>query len=74
MRVNMGTADRLARFLVGVAIVVLLVTRVIDGAAAVGLGLFAVLLFATSSTGKCPGYVPFGLSTRGKERVPGDGE
>jgi hypothetical protein len=59
MEQNMGGADKVIRFAVGLAII---------GAGAYygswwgAVGLIPIL---TAVTGVCPGYLPFGLSTRG---------
>ena len=65
MKKNMGTADRIIRLVVGIAV------------GAVGLyfqsfvGLIAIPLVLTSAIGFCPAYLPFGFSTcsvKGKKR------
>lgn len=67
MKQNMGTFDRLLRvFIVAPAAIVL--TFTVFGAWSV-LGVVALVVagiaFATGATGICPGYLPFGISTRG---------
>ena len=64
MKKNMGTADRFLRILAAVAIVVLYLTGSIGGITAVVLGVIAAVFVITSVVGFCPGYVPFGISTR----------
>ena len=64
MKLNMGPTDRSIRLAVAAIIAVLYFTGQITGAAAVVLGIVAVLFVVTSLTGWCPGYVPFGISTR----------
>jgi hypothetical protein len=64
MTKNMGTADRLIRTLIAVAIVVLYFTGKISGTVAILLGIVAVAFLVTSLVGWCPSYLPFGLSTR----------
>jgi hypothetical protein len=58
MKVNVGTADRAVRLLVGIALLV---------AAAMGWigpwGWIGVVPIATGLTRFCPAYLPFGLST-----------
>jgi len=66
MKRNMGTVDRVLRaiaapVLVAVSLTVFGVTSVVGIAALAFAGLFV----ATSATGYCPGYKPFGISTRG---------
>ena len=63
MRPNMGTADRVVRILVAVAIAFLYVTDRINGTLATVLGVFAVIFVLTSFLGRCPAYLPFGFST-----------
>ncbi len=64
MTKNMGTADRAIRTLVALAIAVLYFTGRISGTLAIVLGIVAVAFLVTSLVGRCPGYLPFGLSTR----------
>jgi hypothetical protein len=64
MTKNMGTADRAIRTLVALAVAVLYFTGRISGTVAIVLGIVAVAFLVTSLVGWCPGYLPFGLSTR----------
>ena len=64
MTKNMGTADRVIRTLIAVAVVVLYFTGTISGTVAIVLGIVAVAFLVTSFIGWCPSYLPFGLSTR----------
>lgn len=64
MKQNMGTVDRVIRFVVALAVVVLYFTGQISGTAAIVLGVLAIIFLATSLIGFCPLYVPFRLSTR----------
>lgn len=64
MNVNMGTVDRSVRLAIAAVIGVLYFTGQITGTVATVLGIVAIVFFLTSITGRCPGYVPFGLSTR----------
>jgi hypothetical protein len=66
MKENMGTADRVIRTLIAIGIGVLYFSGRISGTLAIVLGIVAVLFLLTGLVGRCPGYVPFGLSTRGK--------
>ena len=63
MKKNMGAADRIIRAIIAVAIIVLYAAGQITGTVAIILGILTVLLLATSVTGICPGYWPFGIST-----------
>jgi Na+(H+)/acetate symporter ActP len=67
MKKNMGTVDRVVRVAIAVVIAVLYFTGQISGLAAVILGLLAVVFVATSVVGTCPLYLPFGISTCGKQ-------
>lgn len=70
MKKNMGTADRLVRTLIALAIAVLWATGVISGLVAIILGIIALVFLLTSLTAKCPGYVPLGVSTKGEDPAP----
>lgn len=61
---NMGTADRVIRTLIAIAVGVLYLTGKISGTLAIVLGIVAIAFLVTSFVGWCPSYVPFGLSTR----------
>ncbi len=67
MKKNMGSADRLIRFLLAVVVAVLYFTRQISGTAAIILGVLAIIFLLTSAVGFCPLYVPLGISTREKK-------
>ena len=61
---NMGTVDRVFRGVAAIAIGVLYFTGRISGTLAIVLGVVAVAFLASSLVGTCPGYLPFGFSTR----------
>ncbi len=67
MNINMGSLDRIVRVIVAVVVGILYFTGQISGIAAIILGILAVVFVATSLVGTCPLYLPFGLSTKGKE-------
>jgi hypothetical protein len=67
MKKNIGAADRAIRIVAAIAIAVLYFTNVIGGTLSLILGVVAVLLLLTSLVSWCPAYLPFGLSTCGKE-------
>jgi len=69
MKLNMGNLDRIIRVVVAAVIAVLYFTGVISGTVALILGILAVVFVLTSLVGSCPLYLPFGLSTKGKETV-----
>jgi hypothetical protein len=64
---NMGLADRVIRVLFAIVVAVLYVTGTITGPWAVILGIVAVVFVVTSAMGFCPGYLPFKISTLGKQ-------
>ena len=66
MRTNVGTSDRLVRFLLAALLIGLFVGGVFSGAfgwMAFGLG---VVLVITGITRVCPLYLPFGIRTSQK--------
>ena len=63
----MGRIDRALRISLAVAVGVLTATGSLTGAAAVVLGVFAVIFVVTSFVGFCPLYTLVGLSTCGKK-------
>ncbi len=68
MKKNMGTIDRIIRTLLAIVIVILYLNGSITGAAAVILGIFALIFLITSAIGFCPLYAPFHISTIGKPK------
>ena len=69
MKQNMGVADKIIRLAVAAIIVVLYISGQITGTAAIVLGIIAVAFLVTSLIGWCPTYVPFGISTKKKEKT-----
>lgn len=67
MKKNMGTADKVVRILIAVAIAALYFTHVINGTLAIVLLALAGIFILTSFIGVCPLYLPFGISTKGKD-------
>lgn len=63
MKLNMGTADKVVRILVAIAIVVLYFTNIISGTLAIILLVLAGVFILTSFMSFCPLYLPFGIST-----------
>lgn len=64
MTKNMGVADRVIRILIALGIATLYFTHHLSGTLAIVLEVIAVVFIVTSLVGTCPGYLPFGLSTR----------
>jgi len=63
MTKNMGSIDRIIRIILAVVVAVLYFTGNISGAAAVILGILAIIFILTSFIGFCPLYLPFGIKT-----------
>ncbi len=63
MKKNMGSIDRTIRFLLAVLVVLLYFTGQISGAAAIVLGIFAIVFLFTGFIGVCPLYLPFKFMT-----------
>jgi hypothetical protein len=66
MDANMGSADRLIRLIVAVAIGVLYYMNIISGTLAIVLGIVAAAFILTSLVSVCPIYMPFKFSTKSK--------
>lgn len=66
MTKNMGNLDRAFRLMVVVAIGIAYFMGQLSGTLAIVLGVVALVFLLTSIVGTCPAYLPFGLSTRGK--------
>lgn len=61
---NMGTTDRVIRVIVVAVIGAAYLLGLIGGPLALVLGGVAVIFLLTSVFATCPGYMPFGISTR----------
>ncbi len=68
MKKNMGTIDKVVRILVAIVIAGLYFTNMISGIVAIVLLVFAGIFILTSFMSFCPLYLPFGLSTRKKDK------
>lgn len=68
MKPNMGTADKIVRILVAIIIAGLYFTNTISGTVAIILLVLAGVFILTSFISFCPLYLPFGISTRKKEK------
>lgn len=69
MKPNMGTTDRVVRTVIALAIAGLYFSGRIGGTLALVLLVVAVLFFVTSAAARCPGYLPFGISTLKKPQA-----
>ena len=63
---NVGTTDRIIRFVVAAIFAVLYLTGMVSGTFGIVLMVLAVVFALTATITICPLYLPFGLSTRGK--------
>lgn len=68
MKKNMGNADRIIRFVIAAVIAILFFTNVLTGTLGIVLLVLAVIFVLTSLVNFCPLYLPFGLSTRSKQK------
>ncbi|MBL0330859.1 MAG: DUF2892 domain-containing protein [Bacteroidetes bacterium] len=68
MKKNMGTVDKVVRILVAIVIVGLYFANLISGTIAIILLILAGVFILTSFMSFCPLYLPFGISTRKKEK------
>jgi hypothetical protein len=68
MKANMGSIDKAVRILAAVAIAILYFTNQISGTVAIVLIILAGVFILTSFMSFCPLYLPFGISTRKKEK------
>lgn len=66
MKKNMGSADKVIRILVAIAIIALYFAHVVSGTLALVLLAVSGIFILTSFIGVCPLYLPFGISTKGK--------
>jgi len=68
MKTNMGTTDKVIRILVAIIITILYFTDQISGIIAISALALAAIFVLTSLISFCPLYLPFGISTRKKEK------
>jgi len=68
MKKNMGSADRIIRFVIAVVIAVLFFTNIITGTLGIILLIAASVFFLTSLVSSCPAYMPLGISTTCKKK------
>lgn len=66
MKKNMGSADRTIRLIVAIIVIGLYLTDKITGTTAYILLALSAIFVLTSLISVCPLYLPFGISTRGK--------
>ncbi|MDR9373642.1 MAG: DUF2892 domain-containing protein [Schleiferiaceae bacterium] len=63
MKANMGSTDKIIRFVLAALFVVLYLTEVVTGTWGIVLLVLAGVFVATSLISFCPLYAPFGLRT-----------
>lgn len=63
MKKNMGTADRIIRFLIAAIVGILYFTHMVSGTLGIVLLVLAGVFLLTSLVSICPLYTVFGLST-----------
>ncbi|MDD2798358.1 MAG: DUF2892 domain-containing protein [Bacteroidales bacterium] len=67
MKTNVGTIDKVVRFLVAVVIIGLYFANVISGTIAIIGLVLAIVFILTGLISFCPLYLPFGINT-GKKK------
>jgi ABC-type transport system involved in cytochrome bd biosynthesis fused ATPase/permease subunit len=65
MKTNIGTADKVIRIIVAIA---LILNGIISGTVAIILLVLSGIFIVTSLISFCPLYLPFGISTKKKEK------
>nr|WP_321405661.1 DUF2892 domain-containing protein [uncultured Carboxylicivirga sp.] len=68
MKKNMGSADKIVRFIIAAVIAVLYLTNGITGTLGTVLLILAIVFLLTSLISFCPLYLPFGINTRPKDK------
>jgi hypothetical protein len=68
MKTNMGTLDRVARFIAAAIVIALYFMNIISGTLAIVLLVFAGIFILTSFMSFCPLYLPFGISTKEEKK------
>lgn len=69
MKQNMSAVDRIIRFVLVIAIIILLYAEVVKGTIATVIGIIGIGLVVSSVLGWSPGYMIFKVSTK-KKTVP----
>jgi len=67
MKKNMGSTDRIIRFILAAIFIVLYFTNTVTGIWGIVLLVLAGIFILTSFVSFCPLYAPFGLSTCSKK-------
>lgn len=64
MKKNMGSTDKIVRYIIAVIVAILYFTNTISGTLALVLGSIALIFVITSLINFCPIWAIFGTSTR----------
>jgi len=67
MSLNVGTADRILRLVIGVLLLVAKIANVVRGGWGWVLAVVGVVLIVTALIGYCPLYGVWGISTSGRK-------
>lgn len=67
MKKNVGSIDRLVRFILAAILLVLVIAKVVTGVVAIVLIVLAAVFMLTGLINFCPLYAPFGINT-GKKK------
>ena len=68
MKPNMGSTDKIIRIIIAIVIAGLFLMHIISGTLGIILLVLAGIFVLTSFISFCPLYLPFGISTRKKEK------
>lgn len=68
MKHNVGSADKIVRFLIAAVVAVLYFTNTISGTVAIVLGIIAIVMVLTSFISFCPLYGIFRINTIKKHK------
>ncbi len=63
MKKNVGTVDRIFRGIAALLVLVLILTKTIQGGTAIIFGVMAAVFLFTSTTRFCPCYMRFNINT-----------
>lgn len=69
MKPNMGTLDKAIRIVVALIIAGLYFAGILSGTVAIVLLVLAAIFIITSFMSFCPLYLPFGISTKKKDKA-----
>ena len=67
MKANIGTLDRVIRFVIAALFIILYFTHTVTGIVGIILLVLAGIFLVTGILGYCALYIPFGISTKTKK-------